>query len=132
VGSGQSSCYWIKIFYVNVISKYEEKEVKQMNCWEFKKCGREAGGQNEKELGRCPAYPDKGHMCAEIKGTLCAGKIQGLTAIKQDDCTKCEFYWSRHYKGKKILVEGFGDVLAEIGDIKTTDEGPDRRSIEYK
>jgi hypothetical protein len=103
-----------------------------MNCWEFKKCGREAGGQNEQELGRCPAYPNKGNMCAEIKGTLCAGKIQGLPAIKQEDCTKCEFYWSRHYKGKRILVECFGDVLDGVGNARAAGKSSDRRSIKYK
>jgi len=27
-----------------------------MNCWEFKKCGREKGGAKAKELGLWPAY----------------------------------------------------------------------------
>ncbi len=76
-----------------------------MNCWEVKKCGKVPGGRNVKEFGNCPAYPDRGKQCAETQGTLCAGKIQGLPAIKQDDCTKCEFYLSKYYKGKRILVE---------------------------
>ena len=27
----------------------------KLNCWEFKKCGREAGGSKVGELGLCPA-----------------------------------------------------------------------------
>ena len=39
-----------------------------MNCWEFKKCGREKHGVKEKELGRCPAFPDHGKHCARVQG----------------------------------------------------------------
>jgi len=35
-----------------------------MNCWEFKKCGREESGFSAKELGVCQAYPDNGRKCA--------------------------------------------------------------------
>jgi hypothetical protein len=86
-----------------------------MKCWEFKKCGREAGGENEKELGRCPAYPNHGDKCAELKGTLCAGKVKGLPALKLEDCTKCEFYKGKHYKGKRKLVQGYGNVQRVAG-----------------
>lgn len=68
-----------------------------MNCWEFKKCGREAGGKNALELGVCPAYPDKGDSCAIISGTFCGGKVQGSFAQKLGDCLKCDFYKSEHY-----------------------------------
>ena len=68
-----------------------------MNCWEFKKCGREKGGVNVKELGQCPAYPDHGKSCARIAGTLCGGKVQGTFAMKLANCMKCEFYNSPHY-----------------------------------
>ncbi len=77
-----------------------------MNCWEFKKCGREPGGVNEKEFGPCPAYPDKGRICAEVCGTLCQTKVSGMFAVKLDDCTKCDFYNSPHYKGRRILKAG--------------------------
>lgn len=73
-----------------------------MNCWEFKKCGREPGGRKEKEFGSCPAYPADGTACAEIRGTLCVSKVQGMRAVKMEDCTKCKFYNSRHYKGRRI------------------------------
>ena len=68
-----------------------------MNCWEFKKCGREQGGEKVAELGQCPAYPDHGQRCARIAGTLCGGKVQGIFAIKLANCMRCDFYNSKHY-----------------------------------
>lgn len=68
-----------------------------MNCWEFKKCGREKGGKNAAELGVCPAYPNGGTACARIAGTLCGGTVQGSFATKLTNCMKCEFYQSEHY-----------------------------------
>ena len=37
-----------------------------MNCWEFKKCGREGGGTKSIDLGTCPAYPEYGQQCARV------------------------------------------------------------------
>lgn len=68
-----------------------------MNCWEFKKCGREANGLKARELGICPAYPDNGKCCARISGTLCGGEIQGSFALKLANCMKCDFYQSADY-----------------------------------
>jgi hypothetical protein len=78
-----------------------------MNCWEFKKCGREAGGANAAEMGICPAYPDHGHDCARVAGTLCGGVLQGTFASKLSNCMKCDFYKSKFYaSGKKSEVTG--------------------------
>ncbi len=63
-----------------------------MNCWEFKKCGREAGGMKAAELGVYPAYPAKGQLCWQIAGTLCGGKVQGRFAQKIGNCRECDFY----------------------------------------
>jgi len=68
-----------------------------MNCWEFKQCGREAGGAKAKELGVCPAYPDHGRHCATLAGTLCGGKVQGSFAQKISSCQQCQFYTSPDY-----------------------------------
>ena len=70
---------------------------KSLNCWEFKNCGREAGGAKTAEFGVCPAYPDHGRECASLAGTLCGGKVQGSFAQKLNNCVKCEFYKSDHY-----------------------------------
>jgi hypothetical protein len=70
----------------------------ELNCWEFKQCGREAGGAKAKELGVCPAYPDHGHSCAKLAGTLCGGRVQGSFAQKLTSCLQCKFYSSPHYE----------------------------------
>jgi hypothetical protein len=75
-----------------------------MNCWEFKKCGREKGGSNEKTLGICPAYPDQGRQCARVAGTLCGGVVQGTFASKLANCLKCEFYTSDNYDRTRVNV----------------------------
>lgn len=74
-----------------------------MNCWEFKKCGRQRGGSRVAELGVCPASADAkadglnsshngGRICWALTGTLCGGQIQGIFAQKLDNCMECEFY----------------------------------------
>lgn len=68
-----------------------------MNCWEFKKCGREPGGSKAAELGLCPATKGHGTHCAQIAGTLCGGKVQGSFATKLRNCMACEFYNSPNY-----------------------------------
>ena len=82
----------------------EEKKVAagKMNCWEFKKCGRQPGGLKEKELGTCPAAvagdfhgahegQNAGRACWAVAGSLCGGKIQGTYAQKLLNCWRCEF-----------------------------------------
>jgi len=75
----------------------------QLNCWEFKKCGREPGGIKEEELGVCPAAElDKyeginggrkgGRVCWALVGTLCGGRVQGIFAKKTGTCKDCDFY----------------------------------------
>lgn len=62
------------------------------NCWEIKNCGRQKGGNKERELGVCPAYPDNGHSCWIVAGTFCHGEVQGTFAQKQGSCVVCEVY----------------------------------------
>jgi hypothetical protein len=73
------------------------------NCWEFKECGREPGGQRARELGVCPAAiaplaqgvnrgANGGRACWVVAGTLCGGKVQGTFASKLSDCMACDFY----------------------------------------
>ena len=74
----------------------------KLNCWEFKKCGREPGGHKEKELGTCPVTVHGaldgahegikgGRACWVIAGSLCGGKIQGTYAQKLTNCWRCDF-----------------------------------------
>jgi hypothetical protein len=88
----------------------------KQNCWEFKKCGREAGGVKEKELGTCPASviqeldgthggKNAGRSCWIVAGTMCGGKVQGTFAKKYDNCEKCEFYQSvKKEEGSKYIL----------------------------
>ncbi len=73
------------------------------NCWDFKKCGRQPGGERVADLGLCPASTEKradglnagrngGRICWALTGTLCGGKVQGTFAQKLSNCSDCEFY----------------------------------------
>jgi hypothetical protein len=70
---------------------------KKLNCWEFMKCGREAGGINAKIHGVCPAYPHYGRNCIKVAGTQCDGKVSGTFAMKILDCIECKFFQSDHH-----------------------------------
>lgn len=77
--------------------------MKKVNCWEFKKCGREKGGDRVSELGICPSAEmaradglhdgqNGGRVCWAIAGTFCNGKIQGSFVTKVSTCISCDFY----------------------------------------
>ena len=77
--------------------------MKKLNCWEFKRCGREVGGSKVKELGTCPAATERrldgmhggqnaGRACWVVAGTYCGGEVQGSFAKKFQNCEQCEFY----------------------------------------
>ncbi len=79
--------------------------MKKINCWEFKKCGRQPGGDKEEELGTCPASLEEaadglnsgvngGRSCWALAGTLCGNKVQGTFASKLANCLQCDFYQS--------------------------------------
>jgi len=74
-----------------------------MNCWEYKKCGREINGNNVESLGVCPVSTETkangihkgengGRCCWAIAGTLCDGEVQGSFVHKALNCLKCDFY----------------------------------------
>ena len=80
------------------INKTKEK----INCWEYKKCGREPGGENYSECSECPVISSKtynkinfgqngGRFCWYVAGTFCGGKAQGSFANKIDSCIECKF-----------------------------------------
>ncbi len=74
--------------------------MQKLNCWEAKKCGRDAGMINQKS---CPVMLDKkfdgihgginaGRACWVVAGTFCGGGVQGAFAAKYRSCEKCDFY----------------------------------------
>jgi len=91
-----------------------------LNCWEFKKCGRQPGGSRAAELGVCPSAVDSGvdgmngglnggRICWALTGTLCGGKVQGTFAEKLGNCSVCDFYLLV-YKEQGKDVESFQAV----------------------
>ena len=75
----------------------------KVNCWQFKKCGRQPDGEKVDELGVCTAAIEDaaeginsgikgGRACWALAGTLCGGKVQGTFASKLANCLQCEFY----------------------------------------
>ena len=75
----------------------------KLNCWEFKKCGRQPGGYSVGTLGVCPVTREErldgthdgvnaGRACWIVAGTLCEGEVQGTFAQKYDSCTRCDFF----------------------------------------
>jgi hypothetical protein len=81
----------------------ETKIKRKLNCWEFKKCGREPGGSRVHELGICPATietrahgihggKNAGRVCWAVAGSMCGGKVQGTFAQKYGNCAKCDFF----------------------------------------
>jgi hypothetical protein len=75
----------------------------KLNCWEFKKCGREPGGSKTQQFGICPASQEMridganngkrgGRCCWAVTGTLCGGAVQGTYAAKLGNCMQCDFY----------------------------------------
>jgi hypothetical protein len=80
-----------------------ENELKKINCWEHKKCGREPGGAKTGELGECPAAKDMssdglnggengGRICWAVAGTFCGERVQGDFAKKQVSCMACDVF----------------------------------------
>ena len=91
-----------------------EKLVRQ-NCWEFKKCGRQPGGENVGHLGVCPAARDNdyngknggkfaGRFCWAVAGTFCDGVIQGIFAKKLEDCISCDFLKQVYEEEKQNFI----------------------------
>jgi hypothetical protein len=77
--------------------------MKKMNCWEYKKCGREPGGVKVYEFGVCPAASEErlsdvhggekgGRACWVVAGSMCGGKVQGSFAQKYGNCVICDFF----------------------------------------
>ncbi|PKL46904.1 MAG: hypothetical protein CVV39_06565 [Planctomycetes bacterium HGW-Planctomycetes-1] len=75
----------------------------KVNCWEFRKCGRQPGGTKVEEFGVCPAAISKEHngknggqtggrYCWKAKGTLSDIHTKNNKTEKILKCIACEFY----------------------------------------
>jgi len=84
------------------------------NCWEFKRCGRE-GGKQEEEFRICPAVYSVvldgahdgtcgGRACWTVKGTFCNGTVHGTFEQKFKECSTCDFYeYVKEQEGDELL-----------------------------
>lgn len=107
--------------------------MKKLNCWQYKHCGREAGGKNAHELGICPATMAKevdtlhggvngGRCCWAVTGTLCEGKVQGSVGAKTKNCLKCEFFQLVSQEEGNDLV-GVDKIIALLNRATREEEG---------
>ncbi|MEO5361775.1 MAG: hypothetical protein H7843_15260 [Nitrospirota bacterium] len=73
----------------------------KLNCWEFKKCGREPEGVNALQLGICPVTlattydglhdgKNAGRACWAVPFATTDGRMSFATKIRK--CTKCDFH----------------------------------------
>ena len=78
-------------------------EDKKINCWEFKKCGREPGGKNALTEGVCPAATESradgihqgtngGRCCWVISDSYYKMSKDGDFTDYFPHCRNCEFY----------------------------------------
>lgn len=107
----------------------EMPEPTRRNCWEYKGCGRQPGGDKVDELGVCPAATSNGRLdgmhggahggraCWVIVGTLCQGKVQGTFAQKIDTCLHCDFYAAvKHEEAEQfVLAPSLFELLDKTG-----------------
>ena len=103
----------------------KEKSMTKLNCWEFKKCGREPGGEKSGELGVCTAAVETrtntmnsgkngGRASWAISGTMCGGTVQGTYAAKIGNCLNCEFY-QRVQREEKPRFETSSKIMERLG-----------------
>ena len=103
----------------------------KLNCWEYKKCGREPGGRNVNNLGVCPAAintelhgvhggRNAGRACWEVAGSMCGTKILCTDARKMKNCWRCDFM----HVVKSAEVRGATGFLATRQEMERTLEKP--------
>lgn len=108
----------------------------KINCWEYKKCGREPGGRNADKDCVCPAAAENafntfnnginaGRSCWLVAGTFCDDEIMGTFAEKIDTCKNCSFYKKVQEEEHSFdTVEGNISLYAatHIGYVKKANE----------
>jgi hypothetical protein len=96
----------------------------KQNCWEYKRCGRQTGGERVAQLGVCPAAVttqvdglnsgcNGGRACWAISGTLCGGSVQGTFAMKMSNCVQCEFF-QLVLKEERLAYCRTADILTRL------------------
>ncbi|MCI5141605.1 MAG: hypothetical protein D3909_07730 [Candidatus Electrothrix sp. ATG1] len=81
---------------------YDDSNV---NCWEFKKCGRETGGRNLSVFGICSVPVEfgfdgvndgknGGRSCWIIRESACEQVMRQCCVQEIRECRQCEFFTS--------------------------------------
>lgn len=112
LGKNRTHAYNPKIQYIT--NYYHGREHGKLNCWEYKNCGRQPGGENVDEFGICTASTDQtldgihegkncGRACWVNSGTYCKGQVQGTFEQKYMTCQVCDFYLMvEHEEGEQF------------------------------
>ncbi len=93
----------------------------KINCWEQMKCGREPGGNQNKELGVCPASTEKringvngginaGRACWAIPDTNCGFIVDE----KLENCLNCDFFKLVEYEEDRDFIV-MGKIVELLG-----------------
>jgi hypothetical protein len=75
----------------------------KQNCWEFMKCGKQAGAKlaageepcaasTETRLDDVHGGKNAGRACWVVVGTMCGEAPTGKCALELEDCGTCRFY----------------------------------------
>ena len=109
----------------------------RVNCWEFRKCGRQPGGEQAEEQGVCPVTGHRklhgihggvnaGRACWIVAGTMCGGKVAGTFAKALGNCWKCDFYTSVRsrendatlgFSGSSLGMQHAADKLVHVDHL---------------
>lgn len=90
----------------NRAAKPVKKAKRKINCWEFKKCGREPGGTQITSLGVCPTSIktsvnginggiNGGRVCWLVAGTYAKHKAELASCVvvkNVSSCYECDFH----------------------------------------
>ena len=108
----------------------------KMNCWQYKKCGREPGGSMADKEGICPAAAgttfntfnhgvNAGRSCWLVAGTFCDQQIMGTFAEKIGTCKNCSFY-QKVQEEEHSFDTALGNIslhaATHIGHVKKANE----------
>jgi hypothetical protein len=96
--------------------------ITKVNCWEYKKCGREANGENIQKLGICPVYLEYkldgihggkhgGRACWVVKDIKCGSKVTRTFVPHSVVCMACDFK-------KTVLYEENSDCIVSDDFLK--------------
>jgi hypothetical protein len=112
--------YGEQVDRTNLLIRKEAKMAMKLNCWEFKKCGKEPGGAKLGEHDVCPAATEAaantlnggtngGRICWIIAHSKYCGKVKCSDMQTENSCFQCEFRY------KVMMEEGLINTCNATG-----------------